>query len=77
MARARSVDLVAEWAETQRALYELEQIPLRGWQEGWTAAKQNEAIAWVLYGRAEAAHRLRRLKRIHQDRTRRSKKRKP
>jgi hypothetical protein len=65
------VDIVAEWSEVQRALYELEQIPVRGWAEGWPCAKQNEAIAWLLYGRAEAKKRLDRLKRVQRARARR------
>lgn len=71
MPRPQSVDVVAEWSEVQRALYELEQVPLKGWAQGWPVEKQHEAIAWVLYARSEAKRRLDRLKRIQRARAKR------
>ena len=73
MPRPRTVDVVAEWSKVQIELYEAEQLPLKGWEAGWSHERMNIALAWLLYARSEAKCRLRRLKKITSARARREK----
>lgn len=71
MPRTRTVDVMNEWAAVALALHELETWAASGWARGWSTQQQNEAGAWLLYGRSEGARRIRRLKKILSDRKRR------
>jgi hypothetical protein len=68
MGRPRTIDVEGETERVRAAALEVTDLPLKGWQKGWSVEQMAEAQCWLEFARAQARRMLSRLARVERDR---------